>query len=105
MTIEYIRYRLAEHTAAELTNAYAGAEAFLKAAPQCLAFDLSHCEEDPALMTLRIVWTSTQEHLTGFRKGEHFPGFLACIRPFIAEIVEMNHYAPTAVAWATGADA
>ena len=36
--------------------------------------------------------------MQGFRKGEHFPGFFAAIRPFVGEIAEMRHYEPTAVA-------
>ena len=36
--------------------------------------------------------------MQGFRKGAHFPAFLAAIRPFIGEIAEMRHYEPTGVA-------
>ena len=46
-------------------------------------------------MTVRILWSSTHEHLNGFRKGPNFPPFLDAIRDFIPEIEEMRHYAVT----------
>jgi len=56
-------------------------------------------DEAPNSLTLRIHWISAAAHLGGFRKGPHFPPFLAAIRPFIAEIAEMRHYTPTDVTW------
>ena len=35
--------------------------------------------------------------MNGFRRGPHFPPFLAAIRPFIGEIEEMRHYGLTPV--------
>lgn len=99
MTHEYIRYRLAQHTPAELIAAYQAAEPHLRAAPECLSYTMTACEEEPNVLILCIVWTSTEAHLQGFRKGPHFPPFLTAIRPFIPEIEEMRHYAPTAVSW------
>ena len=46
---------------------------------------------------LRIEWESLEAHEVGFRKGPCFPGFLAEVRPFIAEIEHMKHYHRTAV--------
>ena len=38
-----------------------------------------------------------EAHLHGFRRGPAFPAFLAAIRPYIGDIAEMRHYAPTSV--------
>ena len=99
MTVEYIRYDLAAHRPDELVTAYAIAADALRAAPECRAFELTQCEEAPLSFILRIEWQSTAAHLEGFRKGAQFPPFLAAIKPFIGEIAEMRHYAPTAVTW------
>lgn len=99
MTVEYIRYDLGAHTPEEFIGAYTLAAGALRAAPECLAFELGRCEEAPVSFVLRIEWRSTEAHLQGFRKGPNFPPFLAAIKPFIGEIVEMRHYAPTTVAW------
>lgn len=99
MIVEYIRYQMKDHTAEDLVEAYRRAGAHLKAAPQCLGFELTRCVEEPTSLTLRIHWSSTEDHLQGFRKGPHFPPFLALIRPFIGEIAEMRHYELTDVQW------
>jgi quinol monooxygenase YgiN len=99
MTVEYIRYELAAHAPEEFVEAYTIASAALRAAPECLAYELTHCEEAPRSFILRIEWRSTEAHLQGFRKGANFPPFLAAIKPFIGEIAEMRHYAPTTVTW------
>lgn len=99
MITEYIRYELKASTPEALISAYAAASRHLKAAPECLGYELTRCEEAQASCILRILWTSSQDHIEGFRKGPHFPPFLALIRPFIGEIAEMRHYADTGVAW------
>jgi len=99
MIVEYIRYQLKQHTPEELIAAYRKAQESLKAAPECHGFELAHCVEDPSSLTLRILWTSTEDHLQGFRKGSHFLPFLAAIRPFVGEIAEMQHYAVTDLDW------
>lgn len=98
MTVEYIRYRIADperRTAFE--NAYAAAAEQLDAAPQCLAYELTHGVEEPERYILRIEWTSVAEHLEGFRNGPHFPAFLGAIRPYVGDIEEMKHYELTSV--------
>jgi len=95
MTIEYIRYDLVAHEAEEFLHAYGVAADALRAAPECMAFELAQCEEAPRSFVLRIEWQSTAAHLQGFRKGPHFPPFLAAIKPFVGEIAEMRHYSPT----------
>jgi quinol monooxygenase YgiN len=98
MIVEYIRYVVAnEARGIELGAAYVLASQQLDAAPECLAYELTQCEEDPKSWILRIEWRSTEEHLHGFRKGPHFPGFLDAIRSFMPEIAEMRHYRVTDV--------
>lgn len=95
MVVEYIRYRMTSHSKADLIDAYRAASEHLRAATECLSFEIAECEEDEALVTVRILWSSTHEHLNGFRKGPNFPPFLDAIRDFIPEIEEMRHYAVT----------
>ena len=97
MTVEYIRYSLTQHKPAELIAAYAEAGQHLTAAPECLGYELTQCAEDAGSFILRIDWISAEAHMQGFRKGPHFPPFLALIRPFISEITEMRHYHQTGV--------
>ena len=99
MINEYIRYRLPKERHAEFVADYARAGEFLRASPICHGYDLSQCEEEPDCFILRIVWTSTQDHLGKFRGSEEFKGFLAAIKPYIPNIEEMRHYPPTAVQW------
>ncbi|MEV7991658.1 antibiotic biosynthesis monooxygenase [Streptomyces sp. NPDC086077] len=115
-TVEYIRYRISEQQSAEFLAAWTRAAVHLAAAPQCVDYELARCEEDFEHYVLRIVWTSTEGHLEGFRKSEAFPDFLAEIRPYTGAIDEMRHYTPTTVRgagaalptlyeWAGGAEA
>jgi quinol monooxygenase YgiN len=98
MVVEYIRYRVKDAArGAELVEAYKKASASLDAAPECLAYELSMCEEDPSAYTLRIEWKSTEAHMQGFRKGPNFAPFLAAIGGFVKEIAEMRHYQVTGV--------
>jgi quinol monooxygenase YgiN len=99
MIVEYIRYQMTEHKPEKLIEAYSAAIEHLRAAPQCLGYDLTRCVEEPLSLILRIQWTSTEDHLEGFRKGPHFPPFLALIRPFVGEITEMRHYEHLDVQW------
>jgi len=100
MMIEYIRYLLNVHTPDLLIAAYEEAGTHLAAAPECLGYDLSQCTEDANSFILRIHWVSADAHMAGFRRGSHFPPFLAAISPFIPEIAEMRHYRPTEREWA-----
>jgi quinol monooxygenase YgiN len=98
MIVEYIRYTVADQARGEeLQRAYVTAGNQLDAAPECLAYELTQCEEDAKSWTLRIEWSSTEAHLQSFRKGPHFPAFLEAIRGFMPEIVEMRHYRLTGV--------
>ncbi len=99
MIVEYIRYKLNVHRTDELVQAYAAAGEHLKAAEECVGYELSLCEEAADSAILRICWTSAEAHMDQFRKGPNFPPFLALIRPFISEIAEMRHYDVTEVTW------
>lgn len=99
MIVEYTRYLLSEHSPEDLISAYGRAAPQLQAAPECLAYELVQCEEEPAVFVLRIEWASPEAHLQGFRSGPHFPPFLEEVRPFIGEIAEMRHYRSPALEW------
>lgn len=99
MIIEYIRYTLSKHSAAELGAAYARAGEHLKLSPECLGYELSHCSNEASNFILRILWKSDDAHMKEFRSGPHFPSFFAEIKPFVDEITEMQHYELTPVAW------
>ncbi|MFD9307734.1 putative quinol monooxygenase [Streptomyces sp. NPDC060048] len=97
-SVEYIRYRIALDDRPAFEGAYARAADALAASPECIDYELARCEEEPELYILRIRWTSVEAHLTGFRKGEHFPAFFSAIRPYVTAIEEMQHYVVTEVA-------
>jgi len=98
MIVEYIRYALKDHEPEAFVKAYAVAAGHLAAAPECVDFELSQCADEATCFVLRIRWISAEAHKAAFRQGPNFPPFLAAIRPFISEIAEMRHYAPTSVA-------
>ena len=96
MIVEYIRYGIPLEQASQFEAAYATAEQWLLASPHCLRYELSQCVEDPTQFVVRIEWSSTEDHLQGFRKSECFPPFLSAIRAYIECIAEMRHYTPKA---------
>ncbi|MET3985103.1 antibiotic biosynthesis monooxygenase family protein [Streptomyces sp. PvR034] len=96
-TVEYIRYRIASADQPAFEDAYRRAAEALTASPECIDYELAHCEEEPERYVLRIRWTSIDAHLNGFRKGEHFPAFFTAIRPYVTAIEEMQHYLVTDV--------
>ncbi|MFE9093915.1 putative quinol monooxygenase [Streptomyces sp. NPDC007264] len=96
-TVEYIRYRIASDDQPAFEDAYRKAAESLAAAPECIDYELAHCQEEQDRYILRIRWTSVEDHLQGFRRGEHFPAFFGAIRPYVASIEEMQHYLTTDV--------
>ena len=92
MTVEYIRYRIDEGRRDAFVAAYREAAKALDESEYCLGYQLAHCEEEPERFILRILWTSTDDHLNGFRPSEHFKRFFPPIRPFVDDIEEMQHY-------------
>jgi hemoglobin len=116
MTVEYIRYRIPAQDREAFEAAYRRAAVPLASAKQCRDYELTRCEEEPESYILRITWTSTREHLEGFRTSEAFATFFAEIRPYVSAIEEMRHYepvgiqgrggaTPTLYEWAGGAEA
>jgi truncated hemoglobin YjbI/quinol monooxygenase YgiN len=102
MIVEYIRYHIPADTALQFEADYTRAAEQLAAAPECVDYELSRCDEEPESYILRITWNSKQEHLTAFRGGEHFPAFFAAIKPYVPNIAEMQHYTKTDVKGAGG---
>lgn len=97
-TVEYVRYRIAPDEQKAFEDAYRRAAGSLATAPECIDYELTHCQEDQELYILRIRWTSVEDHLQGFRRGEHFPAFFDAVRPYMSSIEEMHHYRTTDVA-------
>lgn len=97
MIIEYIRYKVEPGQSDEFIAAYDKAGEQLNSSPHCISYELSECEEEPGQFMLRIEWTSTEEHLNGFRKSELFPAFFSNIKRFFSNIQEMRHYKQTKV--------
>ncbi|HEX8604230.1 MAG TPA: antibiotic biosynthesis monooxygenase [Pseudoduganella sp.] len=100
MIVEYIRYELNQHSTEELLDAYRAAALHLRAAPECLGYELAVRDDAPSTCVVRITWQSAEAHMSAFRRGPHFPPFLDLIRPYIGEIAEMKHYTLTDVVWA-----
>ena len=94
MIVEYIRYKVAVAQVDALLEAYRRALPHLKAAPGCLAVEVSCGVDAPGQVVVRIEWTSREAHEQGFRRGPHFGPFLALVGPFIPAIREMAHYEP-----------
>jgi quinol monooxygenase YgiN len=103
VSVEIIRYRIPPGEEAAFEAAYAEAQRHLAASAVCRSYELLRCEEEPDRYLLRIEWTSTTDHLQGFRRSAEFPPFLALVRPFIHAVEEMQHYALTSVGGTGGA--
>ena len=97
MIVEYIRYKIQEERHGSFIKAYEEAAQVLDQSSYCLGYELTQCEEEPDQFILRIEWTSTNDHLNGFRKSPEFGRFLSHVRPFFNDIQEMNHYQRTIV--------
>jgi quinol monooxygenase YgiN len=90
--VEYIRYTVPAEQVEQFERAYDEAAKHLLASPNCLGYDVARCSEEPASYIVRIHWDSSEGHIEGFRKSEHFPPFFALVKPFFADIAEMRHY-------------
>ena len=97
MIIEYLRYKVELNQRESFISSYTKAAQQLDDSKHCLAYELAECEEEPGQFILRIEWTSTEEHLNGFRKSKHFPPFFASVKSFFNNIQEMRHYKITDV--------
>jgi len=92
MIVEYTRYKIDDERRTIFEKAYKKAVESLAAASHCLAYELSHCTEDPDHYVLRIEWDSEEGHLKGFRSSPAFRSFFASIQPYVKDIEEMRHY-------------
>ncbi len=92
MIIEYIRYKINPEQEQAFIAGYTKAQQYLQASSHCLRYELSHCQEDASQYILRIEWDSLEGHMQGFRREESFPLFFAQVKPFFANIQEMQHY-------------
>lgn len=99
MVNEYLRYRIPPALREQFLADYTAACEQLRESQVCDGYDLSQCEEEPDCFILRIVWTSTADHLGVFRGSEQFRKFLPLVRPYIPHMEEMRHYAPTSLQW------
>jgi hemoglobin len=114
MVVEYLRYKIAPGGGAAFETAYADAATVLAESPYCVDYELTRRtaeqtgprpdpEDDAEHYMLRIRWTSSQDHLSGFRRSPGFGRFFAAVRPYLADLEEMRHYAETAVHGSGGA--
>src|SRR5262245_21573862 len=98
MVIEYIRYKVSENRQEEFIQAYQNASKQLLESEFCLGYELTHCQEEPDHFIMRIEWSSTEDHLNGFRQSPEFREFFNHVKPFFNNIEEMHHYNLTEVA-------
>lgn len=94
MIVEYIRYEIDADRQDQFIADYRAASEPLLASPYALSFDMCQCVEDPTQFTLRIEWTSAEDHMNGFRGSAEFKAFFGHIKPYLKDIQEMRHYAP-----------
>lgn len=94
---EIIRYRIGSDKAQRFIDDYAQAGHALKQSPHCQGFELMRSTKDPELFLLVIRWDSADGHLKGFRTSPEFREFFAHIRPYVSDILEMEHYEYTQV--------
>lgn len=99
MTPEILRYRIPADRDAAFRDAYAKAGAVLRESPHCLGFELLHSTRDAELYLLTIDWDSADGHVQGFRKSPAFGEFLRHVKPFIENLLEMEHYETTDLVW------
>lgn len=92
MIVEYIRYTISEPNQARFISAYGEAAVPLLKSEYCLAYDLCQCVEDPSQFTVRLHWTSAEDHMQKFRSSSEFREFFVFVKDFVGDIVEMRHY-------------
>ncbi|HVG42276.1 MAG TPA: antibiotic biosynthesis monooxygenase family protein [Chitinophagaceae bacterium] len=97
MIIEYIRYKVLPEQREAFVQSYAMASEQLNTSEFCLAYELAECEEEAGQFLMRIEWTSTEEHLNGFRKSKDFSQFFSYVKPYFDSIQEMRHYKLTKI--------
>lgn len=98
-SMEVIRYNIPEEKHQSFEEAYNEAGQYLKASRFCLGYQVIHGEEEPNNYIILIRWTSTKEHLEGFRKSSEFMPFFNLVKSFYNNIQEMKHYSLTSNYW------
>ena len=99
MTPEILRYKVPAAHADAFVEAYRAAGEALKTSPHCHGFELLRSVKEPGLFLLTIRWDSAEGHLQGFRSSEQFRKFFSLVKPYVSNILEMEHYAATDVNW------
>lgn len=98
-SVEIIRYSVPADQRASFEKAYNSAAEFLQSSPFCLGYEIIHGTDEPSNYIVRIHWTSTEDHLNGFRKSKEFGSFFNLVKPFYSNIQEMKHYELTSTVW------
>src|SRR5262245_62149042 len=99
MIPEVIRYRIPAAATTEFVQAYRYAGEVLKQSTHCQGFELIQSTKDPEMFLLIIRWDSAQGHLDGFRKSPQFRPFFELVKPFLSNILEMEHYRSADLSW------
>src|SRR5580692_3429008 len=93
-SVEIIRYTITADQHANFEEAYKKAGKLLEASSFCLGYQVIHGEEEPDHYIVIIDWTTTQDHMNGFRQSPQFMPFFDLVKPFYNNIEEMKHYKP-----------
>ena len=97
MVVEYIRYKISQAESNKFIESYKLAAVALSRSKFCKGYELSRCTEEKDLFTLRILWTSETDHMSGFRQSPEFREFFIHIKGYVGNILEMQHYELTDV--------
>ena len=92
MIIEYLRYTINERRQSNFIADYKNAAIPLQKSPYCEGYEFCQCIEDPSKFIIRIQWTSSKDHMQGFRGSEEFKAFFPQIKAYLDVIDEMRHY-------------
>jgi hypothetical protein len=93
-SIEITRYTIAADQHAAFEEAYKKAGKLLEESTFSLVYQVLHGEEEPDHYIVVIDWTSTKDHMNGFRERPQFMPFFNLVKPFYNNIEEMKHYKP-----------
>lgn len=99
MIPEIIRYRIPAAQVEEFEAAYRQAGLVLQQSEHCLGYELMRSAKDHELYLLTIRWKSASAHMDGFRKSAQFGRFFALVKPYVSNILEMEHYDNTGLIW------
>lgn len=98
-SMEVIRYNIPQDKHKNFEEAYNEAGKYLQASKFCLGYQMLHGDEEPDNYIILIRWTSTKEHLEGFRKSAEFMPFFNLVKAFYSNIEEMKHYSLKSNSW------